>query len=321
MKRLSECRFALLAMIAACLLAGCTEPKSESFTDKVRKAAEEAAYTGPALWRVTDEDTTVYLFGTVHTLREDTKWQTSALEAALKEAEAIYFEADVESTRAQNDAAAVVTTRGLFSDGQTLRGILPEKTEREVEDAARLLGVPMQGLDNLQPWYANFALADLHLDQLGFSRALGVERILGAEARRMAKPFRYLETGAEQITIIANIPIAEQISMLEQTAIQIEDDPQFLDRMIAEWAEGDVDTLATMIADDDVFGSGAVYETLLKGRNANWAGQITTLMADEPGTFLVAVGAAHLAGEDSVQNMLATSGLKVSRENPMKDKR
>ena len=308
----------ILALIIAPLLiaSGCARQDGDSFTDKVRKAAEEAAYTGPALWRVSDDDTNVYLFGTVHTLRPETRWQTEAMIAALEEADALYLEADVSSTKAQNDAAKVITELGLLSDGSTLRDILPEDAETEVQEAAEILGVPLQGLDNLQPWYASFALSDIHLEKLGFDRSSGVEDVLSKRASRLAIPSRYLETGAEQLTIVASIPINEQILMLQQTAEQIEDDPEFLDRMIAEWAEGDVDALGTLISSDEVFGSGAVYDLLLKKRNQNWTSQIERLMEAEAGTFFIAVGAAHLAGEDSVQSMLRAEGLSVVRENP-----
>lgn len=315
---ISFSRLSVLALLIAPVLfvTACARQEGDSFTDKVRQAAEEAAYTGPALWRVSDDDTNVYLFGTVHTMRPETKWQTEAVIAALEEADALYLEADVSSTQAQNDAAAVITELGLLTNGDTLRDILPEDAETEVEEAAQLLGIPLQGLDNLQPWYASFALTDIHLEKLGFDRSAGVEGVLGQRAARLAIPSRYLETGAEQLTIVASIPTSEQILMLQQTAEQIEDDPEFLDRMIAEWAEGDVEALADMISSDDVFGSGAVYDLLLKKRNQNWTAQIEQLMAAEAGTFFIAVGAAHLAGQDSVQSMLRAEGLAVERENP-----
>ena len=54
------------------------------------------------------------------------------------------------------------------------------------------------------------------------------------------------------------------------------------------------------------------YQTLLVKRNANWAGQIDTMM-DGEGVIFIAVGAAHLAGDDSVQALLEQRGYTVER--------
>ena len=54
----------------------------------------------------------------------------------------------------------------------------------------------------------------------------------------------------------------------------------------------------------------AAYDALLVRRNANWAGQIETLLKGS-GTAFIVVGAAHLAGADSVQSMLEARGVDV----------
>lgn len=42
-------------------------------------AATTPAGSGPALWKVADEDTTIYLFGTVHVLPKDVVWYTPTI--------------------------------------------------------------------------------------------------------------------------------------------------------------------------------------------------------------------------------------------------
>jgi uncharacterized protein YbaP (TraB family) len=51
---------------------------------------------------------------------------------------------------------------------------------------------------------------------------------------------------------------------------------------------------------------------LIRKRNAAWADWLTKRL-DKPGTIFVAVGAGHLAGEDSVQTMLDAKGLRATR--------
>ena len=53
-------------------------------------------------------------------------------------------------------------------------------------------------------------------------------------------------------------------------------------------------------------------DAMIRRRNANWSRWIEQRMA-APGTVMVAVGAGHLAGKDSVQDFLKKRGLKVRR--------
>jgi len=311
-------RSGLALTLAICLLSACADHKTESFADKVRKATEEANFTGPALWRFNDDDTTIYLFGTVHTLRPETRWEVPEIHDALLSADAIYFEADTVSTAAQNDINEVITELGLFTDGRTLQDVLPDEAEREFEETIDILGVSSQAFYNFRPWFASLQLSSIHLGNRNFNGDLGVESVIGADARAREVPIRYLETGAYQLGLLASVPEEEQINLLVQTAQQIEDDPDFLETLIAKWAIGDVAALGELIAKDDVFGSGEVYNLMIRTRNANWSSQLKTLLDEEAGTFFVAVGAAHLAGEDSVQNLLATNDIIARRENPLK---
>ena len=56
----------------------------------------------------------------------------------------------------------------------------------------------------------------------------------------------------------------------------------------------------------------ALEEALFRRRNAAWTEWLAARL-DRPGTVMVAVGAGHLAGAGSVQAMLETRGLEVTR--------
>lgn len=299
--------------LAACLWAALAACDRAVMTDvALHGAATEPA--GPAIWRVADEDTEVYLFGTVHVLRPETDWLRDDIREAITSADAVYFEADVESLPSRAELNETVTRLGFLTDGTTLRDLLDEPDETDVSEAAMQLGIPFSGINNFQPWFASIALSDVHLEQQGFRRDEGVERTLAAEARRLGRPVRYLETGAEQITLLAGISRDAQIDMLVETARQIDEDPDLLDRMIGEWLEGDIAELEGLVARDNTFAAGEAYDVMLAQRNARWSEMIADLMDKEPGTFLVAAGAAHFVGGQSVQEQLAARGLIVERE-------
>jgi uncharacterized protein YbaP (TraB family) len=64
--------------------------------------------------------------------------------------------------------------------------------------------------------------------------------------------------------------------------------------------------------DRDLSGSPPLQQTLIRERNANWSRWIEQRLA-KPGAVMIAVGAGHLAGKDSVLEMLRKDGYKVRR--------
>ena len=81
--------------------------------------------------------------------------------------------------------------------------------------------------------------------------------------------------------------------------------------MLNAWTRGDVKAIAHSF-NSDLADAVELRDALLTRRNANWANWVKGRL-DEPGTVLVAVGAGHLAGDQSVQTMLENQGLKVTR--------
>jgi len=314
------------ALSAALLMSGCGNKQDQNAATpnaaNAPNAAEKtvAAKTDnsfakePALWMVKDEDTVVYLFGTVHLLKPETKWQNPRFEAAFAASDAIYQEADVTSDEATQGMMKILPGLAMYSDGRKLSDVLDDEEEREVKEAADIVGVPMAGLEGMQPWFAGLSLMQVQIMKQGYKPDSGVETVINAMATDSGKDIRYFETAAQQLQLLGGLPEDSQIEFLVQGAIAIEDDPDMLNRLVADWAEGDVASIGEIMSGVDDWGDQTVYETLLVNRNKDWAVQITDLMDDEAGTFFVAVGAGHLAGEDSLVALLRANGETVTRQ-------
>ncbi len=265
----------------------------------------------PALWTLSDEDTTIYIFGTVHLLKPELEWRTPEFDAALASIDTLYTEADVLSPAAQADAQKLVMDLGMLDGGETLTAILDDAEEKEVEEALDILGLPMAALDPMEPWMASVTLSQIAVMNQGYTPGAGVESVLIGEAQAAGKELAYFETVEEQLNFFANLPDEDQVDFLVASAEAIENEPDMLDRLVAEWAEGDIQGLGDMMADPGAFGSQTVYDVLLVERNRNWIPQIEAIL-EEPGAFMVAVGAGHLAGDDSVIVMLRDKGYEVT---------
>ena len=119
-----------------------------------------------------------------------------------------------------------------------------------------------------------------------------------------------LETIEFQISVFDELPQESQIGFLIDAANGIDEIKPMLDKMVAEWVEGDADALAKLM--NEGLTDPAVAESLLYMRNRNWADWIDTRL-DTPGTVFIAVGAGHLAGDKSVQDYLAEREIETIR--------
>jgi len=274
------------------------------------EARETSGSGQPALWTLSDEDTTIYLFGTVHILRPDLDWRTPEFDAAFDSADTLVLEVDMESEAGQQAVMRDFVQRGLYGDGRTLSSQLSGEDLSVLETALEPLGLPIAALDPMEPWMVAVTLSVSHLQAEGFDPESGVEQILIADAREDGKDFAFLETAAAQADIFDTLPEDVQKTFLYETALTLDESTLMLDQVVDEWADGDIEGLGTLVANPDTGGGEGIYDALFIERNSNWVPQIEAML-DEPGTVFVAVGAGHLAGPDSVVTMLRDKGYEV----------
>lgn len=269
--------------------------------------ATPAAAPGPAMWKVADEDTTIYLFGTVHVLPKEVEWYDTTIDTALQSADIIVTEIPMDPSA---DAAMqqMAMQKGMLPAGTTLRSLLNAEQTATYTAAMSKIGIPVEAFDTLKPWMAGLTFTVLPLMQQGYSPDAGVEKVLLGKAP--GKATGALETIEFQLGIFDGMDQDAQVKFMLEAADGMDEAAPMLDRMVAEWVKGDADQLAAIM--NEGMTDPAVAEALLYSRNANWAEWIDTRM-ETPGTVFIAVGAGHLAGAKSVQDMLAEKGITVSR--------
>ncbi|UTW56097.1 TraB/GumN family protein [Kordiimonas sp. SCSIO 12610] len=297
------------------------DAKSETpvLTEATTTAATAAAALSPkaeavpAIWKASDADTNVYLFGTIHLLKESTKWESAAFSKVFDEASAIYLEADV-SPEAQSKLAPIVQKYAFLENGETLSGVLGDQSD-VVQKGAQKLGLPFERMQGMKPWFVAVQFAGKQMIDAGYTPGAGVDAVIAAKAKAAQKPMRFFESVDEQLTILSSFPMDGQVRVLARASKEIQDKGvSQLDELVDVWKVGDVDGLNAVGLKDMVLSTPEAYNKIIVNRNANWTEQIKDLMDKEAGTFLVAVGALHLAGDDSVVKMLEASGVSVARQ-------
>ncbi|WP_245647722.1 TraB/GumN family protein [Novosphingobium lentum] len=261
----------------------------------------------PALWKVSDADTTIYLFGTIHVLRPGLDWLNGPLAKAVDASDELVTEiTDPTGTGTQ----AAVLSRAMLPDNTSLRMLMPPEKRGPYEALMTRIGLKPEALDRFKPWYASVVLSSLPLLRAGMDPHSGAEAALDARVTAAKHPHTGLETVDYQLGLFDSLPQDAQLALLDSVVTDYDTVAPQIDLLIGDWGRGDADGLATaMNADMD---DPRLVETLLKGRNRNWAKWIEARLG-RPGTVFVAVGAGHLAGSGSVQDQLAKAGIKVTR--------
>lgn len=266
-----------------------------------------AAEVHPALWKLGDADTTVYLFGTIHLLPQGIDWFKGPLaEAFAGSSELVTEIPEIDPATSQ----AVLLKQGILPAGQSLRDQMNPKERARFEQTLASFNLPANAFDRFRPWYAAVVLTTLPLQRKGYSLASGVETDLAARAKAAAKPRIGLETLDYQLGLFASFSPKVQRRYLFEVIDALPRLEQDVEALVEAWRLGDAPQLAELMnAEQD---DPAMVAALLTNRNKAWARWIKARLA-EPGTVFIAVGAGHLGGKGSVQDQLTALGIKTDR--------
>lgn len=264
----------------------------------------------PALWEVSDPDTTIFLFGTIHLLPKGYEWKTRTIDRAIATSDTLVIETIVDQNNPQALAAELVRLGYSMGLPPLASRIHPLKRPL-LEAAIAKSGIPRPVFDRMETWAAAFTLIGVQFKAVGLQGEHGVEQTLKDAFAVAGKPVGQLETNAEQLGFFDTLPQDAQRALLEGAI----ESPQTISSdfagMLQSWASGDIEAIGQTF-NRGLSDSPALRDALIRRRNANWSQWIARRLA-APGTILIAVGAGHLAGPESVQDLLARSGYRVRR--------
>jgi hypothetical protein len=275
----------------------------------VSVAVASPAAAEPALWTISDHDSTIYLFGTVHVLKPGMEWRSPKVAKALADSRELV----IEVVGADDAAAAqpLIMKYGV-DPARPLSGKLKAADRPRLAAAAKAMGLPGGALEPMRPWLAALTLAVTPMIQAGYDPKSGVETILQAEAKAAGKPVGALETLEQQLRFFADMPEPVEVDLLSATLDDVAGGPAQLDRMVAAWAAGDLGALEKEFVEETRRDYPKMYQIVVVERNEDWADQLQDKLKGS-GVSFVAVGAGHLVGPDSVQAQLAKAGVQAVR--------
>lgn len=266
----------------------------------------------PAIWVLKGPHATVYLFGTIHVMKPEVIWHTAKVKSAMEASSTLIEEVDNVDQADPAQMQALMLKLGM-DQAHPLSTKITKEDLALLDAAAKKMGAPgEEAMEPMRPWTVEVLLSVVPILQAGYDPKSGVDIALAGEFRAAKKQVQGLETMEEQLHFFSDMPQAEEVEALHLQLKNLDSSTKDLTDVIEAWKKGDVDTIASIENRSFEKEYPALYTRLVVQRNKAWTEKLSKLLEGE-GTTFVAVGAAHLAGPDSVQKLLEAQGIKSSR--------
>ncbi len=245
-----------------------------------------------------------WLLGTIHALPESVDWRTDPIENAIADADFLMVEiADLED---EKDLAHIFAELGQSPDLPSIEMRVPREQRASLKATIEREGFSSAQLKKVETWAV--ALMLVNGDPQSDPR-YGVDRVVIREFE--GRDVVEFEGVRAQLSVFDQLAEEDQRVLLRSAIKSSDNEVQDPAQLRDAWITGDVTTIkeATitgMMTDPEL------RDALLVQRNKDWMVKLEPVLAkaERP---LIAVGAAHLVGDDGLTAMLEDRGYTVRR--------
>lgn len=276
------------------------------------KPPQKSTVATPAMWTVHGSQGTVYMLGSIHALPKNIDWQYPALMQKLGSADTFVFEVPMDSdSRAK--AVAYFQQNALMPAGMSLPSMFDAEMRADFRDVVMMTHADPTVIPYLRPWLAALVLEGQASGEKGFYSSEGVDNKVYAMARaRGVTHFRALERDQDQFRLfIKDGHVEDEMADLRLTFKDIlaNHGGGGGKGLLQAWEKGDARALAALAPENKAM-SAQFKKLWIEDRNRKWLPEVEAML-NEPHTFFITVGAAHLVGKTGVPNLLRVKGYKV----------
>lgn len=271
-------------------------------------AAARPAEAAPDLWRISDGDSSVVLFGSLHLAGRGIRWKSRVVDEAIFRAQTLWVE--TERPESADDFDAEVAVAGS-DPNRALAARLGAADAGRLDALARRLGIRADRLAGMKPWAAAALLIEASTRSAGLSTN-GIEVELLRHGQTVGTPVSGLEKAEAPLRVFASLAEEDGLTLLRRTIADLESGSPQHARLATAWGRADEAAIETIGIGEMRAASEALYRRLIVERNRSWVDKLELLMLGK-GDHFVSVGILHLVGPDRLQDMMAARGYRVER--------
>jgi uncharacterized protein YbaP (TraB family) len=282
----------------------------EDWADEV--VVRGRAAVGPALWRVSDDDSQVIIIGVLPVFPKKQVWKTTRIENALRGANGLITPPD--NSTGPGDVWSLMRNKGL-PDGGRLKDALTADLYARYEATARRAGVSTRDFAKDKPVWAGARLRREVLQKYGLSEnePLTTIRRLARTAGVSARAAGRYDSGPLFKAVNAMSEEASE-ACLRYTLDDIDFDMDRAPRAAQAWSVGDIPTLRSLYQGSVLMKclSGSPTATATLNRSITDSVSAVSDALNKPGKTVAVLPLGQLLRKGGVLEKLRARGYRVS---------
>lgn len=274
------------------------------FTATIGFSQTATDHANTLFWKVTGKDATkpAYIYGTFHMLCPEDAKLADTLRQVVSSCSSVYLELDFDDPKMPKEIQAGM----MMKNGRTWKDFTAVANYNRLDSGLKALaGLPADAVCSIQP----IALISMLYAPLMQCQIVSVESQFAQLASEAQLPIHGLESVATQLAIFDQIPIQQQLEILEEYVLDKNKMRAETEELLQAYLAGDIDRVYEFVKKAEMEMEG-LEEIMLTHRNKTWMSTFENNMKKAP-TFY-AVGAGHLGGENGVLELLKKMGYTVS---------
>jgi len=267
------------------------------------------------IWKISDDDSFVYLLGSIHIASSDIYPLASSIENAFQESDKLVVEINIKEV-GPITTMLLFEKYGTYPAGGGLKQNLDEDLYKRLEASLEEMGVSISAYDGYRPWVVVTLTQETVMVEKEYSAEHGIDIYFLEKAVERDMEILELETVEYQLKLMSDFPDELMILMIEKSLEPpgLDDYIDIIGYMFKQWKKGSVEGIEEVVFKDleEEPSLAPYYEVFLYQRNYEMMDKIEEYLTDEY-TYFIVVGAGHLVGEEGLLNLLEEAGYEVEQ--------
>lgn len=242
-----------------------------------------------------------FIYGTIHIMPEKDFIISESVKSALKSCNELAMEIDLNmDLKTQIEMIKL----SMLPDGKTISDITTKENAERIRnfciDSIKWKESKYNKTSRFKPFFLSSIITQ---ELIGKSKSYEIEFKKLAKKNKMS--MSGLETIQFQMNLMSEISDEEQIRML---LLGLNTDNSEFKKLLSAYLKKDINLLGSLMNDAEF--SPEFYSNFIVKRNQKWIPVIAELIQKK--SAFIAVGAAHLPGEEGVLHLLKESGYTIT---------